>query len=137
MNKKKLIIIFFIVFIFIFTSVGLGFITQQVFLGEEVKATTIISLKHPYPNIDITKEFQLTEDIPGSTTGAKIVTPVYKKKPGNLIIEQDVALSTIYTGQLAINLNTDELNVVKGAFIFLWIILIVFVIGSIGVTLRL
>ena len=135
MSKKKGIIIFFIVFIFIFTSVGLGFISNQVFSGEEVQ--TVVPFNYPCPNIDITKSFSLNEPVEGSTTGAMIVTPVYKKNPGELIINKTLPVGTNFAGKLAINLNTVELNVVKGAFIFLWIILIVFVIGSIAATSRL
>ena len=57
------------------------------------------------------------------------ITPLYKKQAGDLTKIDYLPVGTTFIGKLAIDLNTDELNVVKGALIILWIILLLFTIG--------
>jgi hypothetical protein len=83
------------------------------------------------PNIDISVEYQLIVPVPGSVTGETIVTPVYKKKAGDLTKIDYLPAGTNLVGKLAIDLNDDELNMVKGALVFLWIILFIFTIGCV------
>ena len=134
MQMKRALPVFFILFIFIFTSVGLGFITTQVFNGSVIATTT--DLSYTCPNIDTATKYDLVVPIPSSQTGETTVTPVYKKKPGNLNITKTLPVGTTFIGKLAIDLNENELNVVKGAFIFLWLILIVVTIGCTMFVLR-
>ena len=123
---------FIIIFIFIFTSVGLGFITKQVFDGTEIK--TLSDIPYDYINVDLEHPGEI-KSIPDPTTGVYKITPCYKQIEGKpLKTSMTVKAQTNLIGKLAIDLNTAELNTVKGSLILLWIILLVFTIACLMIT---
>ena len=110
-----------LLFLFIFISVGLGFLSKQIFNGNTIPPAII-----QCPNIDTSQFYTVV--IPDGKGGSQNIL-TYAVKSGGLMA--NVNCNNSYVDKIVLDLNESQINVVKGSIAFLWIIFLISMGGGI------